>query len=156
MTSAPDELVRARSRAATRAFRTLVATALLVATVAGCAFGQAEWRRESYDTTVVLRGAGDARCSDPAPWTSFRACLVHDAAYELARRERCAGRDAPEHTSEQARLAADLALAHQLALDGYGELWVTVYYLAVRWGGWAPWHVGSCARDPPPVDSSSS
>lgn len=112
----------------------------------GCAFGNAEWRRESHRVEVRLDGAGDARCSEPAPWPNFEACLVHDAPYELARRARCDGNGDPVLVSEQARLVADYTLAAQMAADGYGELWIEGYLRAVRWGGWWAWHVTDCAE----------
>ena len=105
----------------------------------GCATGNADWRRESYDTTVEWVGAGDGRCSDPAPFTSIRACLLHDAAYEIARRHP----ESAELSSEQARLVADLHLAAQMAADGWPEIWVWIYYHAVRLGGWWSFHFSS-------------
>lgn len=122
-----------------RAALVIVALAL-----SACSFGNAQWRRDSYDTTVELHDAGDQRCSDPAPWTSFRACLGHDAAYQVARNYRCRGDHDARYTSEAARFAADLTLAQQMALDGYGELWTMLYLYAVRWGGWVPWYFGEC------------
>lgn len=124
----------------------IAALGALALALGSCAFGDATWRRDSYLTTVAMRDAGDGRCSDPAPWTSWRACLNHDLAYEAARRSRCRGVDDPVLTSEQARLVADLGLAQQLAQDGYGELWITGYYLAVRWGGWWGWHFSGCSE----------
>jgi hypothetical protein len=122
-----------------------LASLLLVCFAAGlcCAPGNRDWRRESYETTVALRGAGDERCSDPAPWTSLRACLNHDAAYELARRTRCAGGDS-DYSSAQSRFVADATLLATLAADGYPEYIATGYYLAVRVGGWWPWRFGEC------------
>ena len=112
--------------------------------LAGCAMGNRDWRRASYRTTVELRDAGDGRCSDPAPYTSLRACLIHDAPYQLARDYRCKQLGSPEQTSEQARLIADYQLAAQMAYDGYPEWQVRAYFEAVRLGGWVSWHYGGC------------
>ncbi len=120
--------------------------ALALVLVVGCATGNRDWRRASYDTTVALRHAGDGRCSDPAPFVSFRVCLIHDAAYELARRARCTGHELAL-ASEQARLAADLDLARGMAADGYPEWWVVVYFAAVRLGAWPTWHFAGCSQD---------
>ena len=125
--------------------RRLALLAVALATLVACATGNADWRRESYRTTVELRDAGDGRCSDPAPFTSLRACLIHDAAYETARRIRCEDReDLDALASEQSRLAADYQLAAQMALDGYPEWWVEVYRVAVRVGGVWSWHWSGC------------
>lgn len=124
-----------------------VSFALTLMWLTGCAFGNEDWRKNSYNTTVELQKAGDERCSSPAPWVSFRACLIHDAAYETNRRFRCRGDYNQENTSEQARLVADLILAQQMALDGYGELWTTAYYESVRLGGWIPWYFGGCTNE---------
>ena len=105
--------------------------------------GHQGWRDQAH-TTVVWVGAGDGRCSDPAPYTSFAACLGHDAAHELARQSRCDG-DPEGYTTEQSRLIADTNLASQMAQDGIPEFWVSVYYVAVRMGGWWSWHfAGDC------------
>ena len=113
--------------------------ALVAALAVGCATGNAEWRRDSYDDTLIWVGAGDGQCSDPAPFTSLRACLLHDAGYELGRRSRCR-EDSEGYGSEQARLVADLVLAQQLAQDGYPEFWVMTYFWAVRLGAWPSWY----------------
>jgi hypothetical protein len=110
----------------------------------GCATGNSDWRVEAVGTTVLLRDAGDGRCSPPAPFTSLRACMIHDAAYELARVSRCEGLGDDSLHSEQARLVADLVLAQQMAADGWPELWVGVYYRAVRLGSWWTWHFSPC------------
>lgn len=122
----------------------LVGIPLVCVLLTGCAFGNADWRRESYNVEVRLRGAGDERCSSPAPWTNFRACLGHDAAYESARRARCRGSKDPTLVSEQARLVADYDLAKEMAADGYGEVWIELYREAVRRGGWWAWYFESC------------
>lgn len=116
----------------------IAALALLV----GCATGNPDWRRRAT-ASVEWSWVGDGRCSDPAPYTSLVACMAHDSAYETARLARCNGWD-PELHSEQARLEADADLARQMARDGVPELWVSVYYVAVRLGGWRSWHFGGC------------
>jgi hypothetical protein len=123
--------------------------ALLALLLGGCALGNAQWREESYQTTVWLRGAGDGQCSDPAPYTSIRACLLHDAAYSVARRQRCADLGDPGLASEQSRLIADLTLAQQMAMDGYPEAIVGLYYRSVRLGAWWTWHFSPCAEATP-------
>lgn len=104
--------------------------------LSSCAWGNPEWRRESHEVRVIVPGAGDERCSDPAPWTNFEACLQHDAVYEQAR---CGGEN-----SEQGRFAADSELLATLARDGYGELVATGYYLGIRLGAWWAWHLERC------------
>jgi hypothetical protein len=119
-----------------------LAIVALVAVLAACATGNADWRRESYlYGHLELQHAGDGRCSDPAPYTSIRACLVHDAAYEMARRFRCTD-DPLGYSSAQSRLIADLLLAANMAQDGYPQWWVATYYYAVRVGGIWPWYFG--------------
>ena len=118
---------------------------LLTALLCACATGDAGWRQESK-ATVVLMGewnTSDNRCSDPAPYSSLDACLGHDLAYSIARYARCNGWE-PEFYSEQSRLVADSNLATQMAQDGVPEFWVSIYYTAVRWGGWYGWHFGGC------------
>jgi hypothetical protein len=124
----------------------VVRSALLLALlVVGCSFGNADWRRASYNVTVDMpHSDSDHRCSDPAPWTSFRSCVLHDLAYSQARRERCHGADDPRYTSEAARFAADMTMAQQMALDGYGEVWTMAYLYGVRLGGWWTWHFQTC------------
>lgn len=131
----------------TRGGATPLAASLLLA----CAFGNAEWRELSHQNQAEVRWAqaGDQRCSDPAPFVSIRACLVHDAGYELARRIRC-GKGTPnlkDEASEQARLVADYHLAAQMAADGYPEFLIETYRIAVRLGGWKPWYFGDCMED---------
>ena len=130
-----------------RSSSTAISLALLL--LVGCvAPGNYEDRARSYNTTVELRGAGDEQCSNPAPFISFRACLVHDAAYELARKTRCREGDDPfNYTTEQARFIADLNLAYTMAQDGYPEWWTATYFIAVRLGGWWPWYFGDCKEE---------
>jgi len=119
------------------------AAALFVLLISGCAFGSAQLREDSYRNTVLWARAGDGECSDPAPYTSIRACLIHDAAYALGRMYRCI--DDPEgYGTEQSRLVADYGLAQQMALDGYPEGIIELYFRAVRIGAWPSWYLRTC------------
>jgi len=111
---------------------------MLICLATGCALGSPGWR-EASQARVEWIGAGDGRCSDPAPYTSLDACLSHDAAYELARRSRCPGWD-PIYGTEQSRFVADSGLLNQMAQDGTPEFWAAMYYIGVRLAGWPTWH----------------
>jgi hypothetical protein len=126
---------------------TRIAASCLALGLAACATGDAQWRREAAQTEVYWVGAGDHQCSPPAPYTSLKACLLHDAAYELARRARSCMPWLDEgtrraFTSEQARAVADAELMAKMLHDGQPELLAGLYYRFVRLGGWYSWHFG--------------
>ena len=126
---------------------TRIVSSLGLLLVLGCAPGNAQWRREAALTEVVWIGAGDEKCSPPAPYPSLRACLPHDSAYELARRARqcMPWLDDAERaalTSEQARAIADTNLMSAMLYDGQPGFWAGTYYRFTRWFGWYSWHFG--------------